>query len=55
VSGPFLRKDQPTIQALGDTFSAFTPWARKSLAEHVDDVRALIKSWRERHVSADEA
>ena len=28
VAGPFLRKDQPTIQALGDTFSAFTPWDR---------------------------
>jgi hypothetical protein len=50
VSGPFLRKDQPTIQALGDTFSAFTPWDRKSVDEHVDDVRELIKSWRERHV-----
>jgi HEAT repeat protein len=54
VSGPFLRKDQPTIQALGDTFSAFTPWDRKSVAEHVDDVRELIKSWRERHVVQEE-
>lgn len=54
VSGPFLRNDQPTIQALGDTFSAFTRWDRKSIGEHVDDVRELIKTWRERHVSADE-
>jgi hypothetical protein len=54
VSGPFLRKDQPTIQALGDTFSAFTPWDRKSVAEHVDDVRELIKTWRERHVVQEE-
>ena len=50
VSGPFLRKDRPTIQALGDTFSAFTPWDRKSENEHVDDVRELMKTWRERHV-----
>src|SRR5262245_38477545 len=54
VSGPFLRKDEPTIQALGDTFSAFTPWDRKSVAEHVDDVRELIKTWRERHVVQEE-
>ena len=54
VSGPFLRKDQPTIQALGDTFSAFTPWDRKSVDEHVDDVRELIKSWRERHVVSED-
>jgi hypothetical protein len=54
VSGPFLRKDQPTIQALGDTFSAFVPWDRKPEAEHVDDVRELMKTWRERHVQAEE-
>jgi hypothetical protein len=54
VSGPFLRKDQATIQALGDTFSAFTPWDRKSVAEHVDDVRELMKTWRERHVAQEE-
>jgi hypothetical protein len=54
VSGPFLRKDQPTVDALGDTFSAFTPWDRKSVAEHVDDVRELIKTWRERHVVQEE-
>jgi hypothetical protein len=54
MAGPFLRKDQPTIQALGDTFSAFTPWDRKSVAEHVDDVRELMKTWRERHVAQEE-
>ena len=54
VSGPFLRKDQPTIQALGDTFSAFTPWDRKSEAEHVEDVHELMKTWRERHVTQEE-
>ncbi len=54
VSGPFLRKDQPTIQALGDTFSAFTPWDRKPLAGHVEDVRELMKTWRDRHVPQEE-
>jgi hypothetical protein len=54
VSGPFLRKDAPTIQALGDTFSTFTPWDRKPAAEHVEDVRELMKTWRERHVAQEE-
>lgn len=54
VSGPFLRKDRPTVQALGDTFSTFTPWDRKTRAEHVDDVRELMKTWRERHVASEE-
>jgi hypothetical protein len=54
VAGPFLRKDQPTIESLGDTFSAFTPWDRKTEVEHVDDVRELMKTWRERHVQQEE-
>jgi hypothetical protein len=54
VSGPFLRKDRPTVQALGDTFSTFTPWDRKTRSEHVDDVRELMKTWRERHVASEE-
>jgi hypothetical protein len=54
VSGPFLRKDAPSIQALGDTFSTFTPWDRKAPAEHVEDVRELMKTWRERHVQQEE-
>jgi hypothetical protein len=54
VSGPFLRKDAPSVQALGDTFSAFTPWRSKPLAEHVADVRELMKTWRERHVPSEE-
>jgi hypothetical protein len=54
VSGPFLRKDAPSIQALGDTISTFTPWDRKTPAEHVEDVRELMKTWRERHVQQEE-
>ena len=42
------------IQALGDTFSTFTPWDRKSPGEHVEDVRELMKTWRERHVAREE-
>jgi hypothetical protein len=49
VAGPFLRKDQPTVHSLGDTFSAFTPWDRKTEAEHVEDVHELARTWRERH------
>jgi hypothetical protein len=54
VSGPFLRKDQPTIEALGDTFSAFTPWEQKTEAEHLDDVREVARTWRERRANSDE-
>jgi hypothetical protein len=49
VSGPFLRKDQPTTEALGDTFSAFTKWDSKTPAEHVGDIQELMKRWREYH------
>lgn len=54
VSGPFLRKDAPSVQALGDTCSSFTPWRSKSPADHVADVRELMKTWRERHVATEE-
>lgn len=54
VSGPFLHKDTPAAQALGDTSSQFTPWDMKLLGEHVADVRQLMKTWRERHVAANE-
>ena len=39
------------LEFLGDTFSAFTPWDRKTEAEHVEDVRELARTWRERHAS----
>jgi hypothetical protein len=54
VSGPFVRKDAPTIQSLGDTHSAYRPWDDKSQDDHVSDVRQVMKSWRERHLSRDE-
>ena len=49
VSGPFLKKDQPTTNALGDTFSSFTKWEAKTPDEHVGDTRELIKKWNEYH------
>ena len=54
VAGPFVRKEAPTIQALGDTHSAYRPWDDKGLDEHVSDVRQLMKAWRERHMNRDE-
>ena len=50
VSGPYLRKDQPTTEALGDTFSSFTKWDAKTPDEHVGDTRELMKRWREYHL-----
>jgi hypothetical protein len=49
VSGPYLRKDQPTTEALGDTFSTFTKWDAKSPDEHIGDIRELMERWREYH------
>lgn len=54
VAGPFIRRDAPTIQSLGDTHSAYRPWAEKSLEEHVADVRQLFASWRDRHAPKDD-
>jgi hypothetical protein len=56
VAGPFVRKDAPTVQSLGDTHSQFRRWDDKTLEEHVADVRQLFTAWRERHnTSKDEA
>jgi hypothetical protein len=50
VSGPFLRKDQPTTDSLGDTFSSFAKWDSKTPDEHVGDIRKLMERWREYHL-----
>jgi hypothetical protein len=47
VSGPYLRKDEPTTEPLGGTFSTFTKWDAKTPEEHVGDIRELMKRWRE--------
>jgi hypothetical protein len=49
VSGPFRRQATPSIEALGDTFSAFTKWDAKKPEEHVGQVSELMKKWREYH------
>jgi hypothetical protein len=50
VSGPFLRGDEPTTDALGDTFSSFAKWDSKTPDEHVGDIRKLMERWREYHL-----
>jgi hypothetical protein len=50
VSGPYLRKDQPTTDALGDTFSSFAKWDAKTPDEHVGDIRELMQKWRDYHL-----
>jgi hypothetical protein len=49
ISGPYARKDEPTTNALGDTFSTFTKWDEKTPDEHVGDIQELMKRWREYH------
>jgi hypothetical protein len=52
VSGPYLRKDEPTTEALGETFSTFAKWDTKTPDEHVGNIRELTKKWREIHSRA---
>jgi hypothetical protein len=52
VSGPFRRSDQPTTEALGETFSSFDPWDSKKPEQHVGNIRDLMKRWREYHGKA---
>jgi hypothetical protein len=54
VAGPFVRKEGPTVQALGDTHSNYRRWDEKPLDDHVGDVRQLMQAWRERHVVREE-
>jgi hypothetical protein len=49
VSGPYRRKDGPTTEAGGDTFSSFEPWDSKPPEAHVGDVRQLLRDWRRAH------
>lgn len=49
VAGPFLRKDAPAVQSLGDTHSSYKSWDEKPQSGHVADVQELMKSWRDRH------
>lgn len=47
VAGPFARREQPTIVAGGETFSAFVAWDSQSPEEHVGKVAELIgEAWK---------
>jgi hypothetical protein len=46
LSGPFLRSECPTTNALGDTYSEFQPCDSKTPEEHVGDLRKLGWQWR---------
>jgi hypothetical protein len=48
VAGPFLRKDAPTTDAQGGTFSEFERWDARTPEEHVGDMQELLEQWRQR-------
>jgi hypothetical protein len=52
VAGPFLRKEAPTTDAQGDTFSEFERWSARTPEAHVGDVRELLEEWRKRRANA---
>jgi hypothetical protein len=47
VAGPFVRKESPTTDSNGGTFSDFEPWASRTPAEHMGDVQELLEGWRQ--------
>ncbi|MBI5361789.1 MAG: hypothetical protein HZA53_01335 [Planctomycetes bacterium] len=47
VSGPFRKRDFPTADSLGDTFSSFTKWEEFNLDEQLTTVEDLRDRWRE--------
>src|SRR5262249_23035128 len=42
VAGPFRRRDAPTADDLGGTFSSFEPWTSRSPEQHARSVAALL-------------
>ncbi|HVY30928.1 MAG TPA: hypothetical protein VHB79_30420 [Polyangiaceae bacterium] len=42
IAGPFLRKDAPTTDARGETFSTFAAWDSASPEQHLQQVQKLI-------------
>jgi hypothetical protein len=45
VAGPFVRVEQPTSRAQGDTGSKFEPFESKSPEEHVGDLPEIAAQW----------
>lgn len=43
VAGPYLRKDEPTTESRGGTFSGFEPWASKTPEQHAAQLSDLIE------------
>ncbi|XXF81244.1 hypothetical protein P2318_16240 [Myxococcaceae bacterium GXIMD 01537] len=46
VSGPFRRKEGPSLNALGDTFSAYEPFARKTPEQHAQ-LQESLQRWKQ--------
>jgi hypothetical protein len=47
VAGAFARRDAPTTEASGDTFSSFSAWESRAPREHVAAVGALLgEAWK---------
>jgi len=49
ISGPFLRKDAPSTDSYGETFSTFEAWDSKTPEEHVGNIQEILESWYEHH------
>jgi hypothetical protein len=45
VAGPYRRRDAPTTQGGGMTFSAFEPWDDRSPLDHAELVAGILESW----------
>jgi hypothetical protein len=45
VSGPFIRKNGPSTDAQGCTFSRFDAWESQSVEEHLDAIVENIEDW----------
>ena len=49
VAGPYLKRETPSPEAHGGTFSQFTPWDSKTPEEHVHDIQELLIEWGTAH------
>ncbi|MFC1834941.1 hypothetical protein ACFL2Q_09425 [Thermodesulfobacteriota bacterium] len=47
ISGPYARKDAPTIRSLGSSFSSFEPWDKRTPEGHVEYLLGFLEeSWK---------
>jgi uncharacterized membrane protein YkvA (DUF1232 family) len=54
VAGPFLRKDAPTVEALGSTSSAFEAWSSRTPEEHAGDLQNAVEAYKARRAAQEE-